>query len=174
METMTIKNEKVWNVWSLLKDTYGLIPLIAGLDKFTNLLTRWEDYLNPAVLQIVTFDAQTFMYFVGIVEIIAGLIVFLNPRIGGYIVMTWLIGISINLISTGNYFDIAVRDIAMAIGAFGLAKLTEAMSINTPLQGKKEKTKTSQSSERLQPTETIRMRTGFLFLFNKTKKHALY
>ena len=112
-----------------LKLTYGLIPIVAGLDKFTNLLTNWPDYLgNNAAL--IPFDALVFMKIVGVIEIIAGLIVLFRPLIGAYIVMAWLICIALQLIIGGNYFDVAVRDLAMAIGAYTLAQLTKMTNEN--------------------------------------------
>ena len=108
----------------ILKYTYGLVPIIAGLDKFTNLLTNWEDYLSEPVLSILPFSAGTFMVIVGIIEIAAGVLVLLRPRIGAYVVMAWLIAIALTLVLGGKYFDVAVRDLVMAVGAFVLAKLS--------------------------------------------------
>ncbi len=108
----------------ILKYTNGFVPIVAGLDKFTNLLIRWEDYLNAPVVDILPFSAGTFMSIVGIIEIAAGVLVLLRPRIGAYVVMTWLIAIALTLIAGGKYFDVAVRDLVMAVGAFVLAKLS--------------------------------------------------
>lgn len=104
-----------------LRYTYGLVPIVAGLDKFTNLLTHWADYLNKS---LIPFDALVFMKVVGIIEIIAGIIVLVRPLIGAYIVMAWLIGIALQLILGGMYLDVAVRDLVMAIGAYTFAQLT--------------------------------------------------
>ena len=109
----------------ILKITYGLVPIVAGLDKFTNLLTNWASYLSPNVSAILPFDISIFMKIVGVIEIIAGLIVLIRPLIGAYIVMIWLICIALQLIMSGHYFDVAVRDIVMAVGAYTLAKLTQ-------------------------------------------------
>ena len=108
----------------ILNFTYGLVPIVAGLDKFTNLLTNWEDYLSEPVLSILPFSAGTFMVIVGIIEIAAGVLVLLRPRIGAYVVMAWLIAIALTLVLGGKYFDVAVRDLVMAVGAFVLAKLS--------------------------------------------------
>lgn len=105
---------------SLLKYTYGLVPIVAGLDKFAHLLTDWNKYLAPVVADILPFSTSTFMNIVGIIEIIAGVLVFIKPKIGALVVCLWLVGIAINLLLTGEYFDIAVRDLVMAIGAFTL------------------------------------------------------
>jgi len=112
----------------ILKYTYGLVPIVAGLDKFTNLLTNWEDYLSEPVLSILPFSAGTFMVIVGIIEIVAGVLVLLRPRIGAYVVMVWLIAIALTLVLGGKYFDVAVRDLVMAVGAFVLAKLSGAFN----------------------------------------------
>lgn len=113
-------------VSNLLKFTYGLVPMVAGADKFTNLLTDWTKYLAPVVTDILPLQAATFMYLVGVIEVIAGILVLIKPRIGSLVVGLWLIGIAINLLLTGQYFDIAVRDIVMAIGAFSLHLLLTA------------------------------------------------
>jgi uncharacterized membrane protein YphA (DoxX/SURF4 family) len=108
---------------TLLQWTYGLVPIVAGADKFTHLLTDWDKYLAPAVRDIIPIQAGTFMIFVGVIEILAGILVLIKPRIGSIVVGCWLIGIAINLLMTGQYFDIAVRDTVMAIGAFSLYML---------------------------------------------------
>lgn len=105
--------------------TYGIVPIVAGLDKFTNLLTNWTDYLSRNMQSMLPFDAVLFMKIVGIIEIVAGIIVLIRPLIGAYIVMIWLICIALQLIIGGHYFDVAVRDLVMAIGAFTLAQLTK-------------------------------------------------
>jgi hypothetical protein len=109
---------------TLLKFTYGLVPIVAGADKFTNILTNWEQYLNPGIKQMLPFGANTFMMIVGVIEIVAGIIVLAKPNIGAWIVSAWLVLIAFTLIFSGHYLDVAVRDIVMAIGAFVLAKLS--------------------------------------------------
>ena len=113
-----------------LKLTFGLVPIVAGLDKFTNLLTNWSDYLgnNIAMLPI---DPMAFMKIVGVIEIAAGIIVLIRPLLGAYIVMAWLICIALQLLVGGHYFDVAVRDLVMAVGAFTLAQLTKMTSVAT-------------------------------------------
>src|SRR5437773_5605961 len=121
MET-TIQN--AGQVQQLLKYTYGLVPIVAGLDKFTNLLTDWKNYLAPSISNMLPFSPSVFMSIVGVIEIVAGVIVLIRPRVGGFIVMAWLIAIALNLLISGHYYDVAVRDLVMAIGAFSLAKLS--------------------------------------------------
>jgi hypothetical protein len=123
---MEDQGKNVQNVKTILKFTYGLIPIVAGADKFTNLLTDWSHYLSPTIKGFLPFGDHTFMMIVGVIEIIAGILVFLNPQKGGYLVSVWLVLIALNLLASGTYIDVAVRDIAMAIGAFCLAKLYTA------------------------------------------------
>ena len=112
--------------WWALRLTYGLVPIVAGLDKFTHILTDWTQYLSPLATRVLPFSPTTFMYLVGIIEIAAGILVLSKfTRVGAYVVSAWLAAIVLNLLTTGQYFDIAVRDAVMAIGAFTLAKLTE-------------------------------------------------
>ena len=107
-------------VISILKWTYGLVPIIAGADKFTHILTDWDKYLAPVVADIIPMQPHTFMLIVGVIEIIAGILVLTKPKLGSLIVGLWLIGIVINLLLTGQYLDVAVRDAVMTIGAFSL------------------------------------------------------
>jgi uncharacterized membrane protein YphA (DoxX/SURF4 family) len=105
--------------------TYGLVPLLAGLDKFFNLLTDWPKYVSPWVAGLLPVSAQTFMYAVGIIEILVGLMVLTRwTRLGAWIATAWLALIAVNLVTMG-LFDIAVRDLAMAVGASTLARLAE-------------------------------------------------
>lgn len=115
------------HAWWVLRLGFGLVPIAAGCDKFMNLLVNWEMYLNPLAPRLLHVQPVTFMHAVGLIEIIAGLLV-LSPltRYAAYIVMLWLIGIALNLVTQGAYLDVAVRDISMSLGAFALAKLTEA------------------------------------------------
>jgi hypothetical protein len=129
METTIQAPGKVRSVYHLMKLTFGLVPIVAGFDKFTNLLTNWEKYLNPDLVTILPFAPYTFMMIVGVIEIIAGLIVLLKPVIGGYIVMAWLALIGISLLASGAYLDVAVRDFVMAIGAYSLAQIAQTVSV---------------------------------------------
>lgn len=118
------ENHILHTTQTTLKFAYGLVPIAAGADKFTNVLAQWEQYLNPLALQIIPVSATTFMYFVGIVEIAAGILVFLKPRLGAFVVMAWLLAIAAQLLVGWMFVDIAVRDITMALGALTLARLT--------------------------------------------------
>ena len=127
METTLQAPQRVKTVYNIMKLTYGLVPIIAGLDKFTNLLTNWEKYINPQLAEMLPFTPATFMMIIGVVEIIAGLIVLAKPSIGGYIVMAWLTLIALTLLAGKQYLDVAVRDLVMAIGAFALAQLAHTV-----------------------------------------------
>jgi uncharacterized membrane protein YphA (DoxX/SURF4 family) len=111
-------------VITILKLTFGLVPIVAGADKFTDLLVNWDQYLAPAVASKLPLEVHSFMIIVGIIEIVAGLLVLIRPRLGSIIVCAWLICIALNLLLTGQYYDVAVRDIVMSIGAFSLFTLT--------------------------------------------------
>ena len=106
-----------------LRLCYGLVPIVAGADKFTNLLTDWSQYLPEMVSGMLPFDPGVFMIIVGVIEIVAGLAVLTKlTRLGGYVVAVWLLLIAVNVALAG-YFDIAVRDVVMALGAYTLSGL---------------------------------------------------
>jgi hypothetical protein len=109
----------------LLKYVFAIVPVVAGADKFTNILAHWEAYLSPFVLRIIPVSGSTFMHVVGVVEIVAGMLVWLKPRIGGFVVMAWLLAIAGQLLLGWQSVDVAVRDIVIALtGALTLARLT--------------------------------------------------
>ena len=127
MEALNLK-QSLNPTFNLLKLTFGIVPIVAGLDKFTNLLTHWENYIHPGIAGMIPFAPHTFMMIVGVIEIIAGIIVLAKPAIGGYIVAAWLTLIALTLLASGNYLDVAVRDLVMAIGAFSLARIAKIVS----------------------------------------------
>src|SRR5215469_12120937 len=123
---MLVSRELNAAYWSL-RIAFGLGPLLAGLDKFTNVLVNWEKYLSSMAQHTLPISPTNFMHIVGVVEIIVGLaIIFGATRVFGYIAMIWLWCIAANLISTGAYYDIAVRDIMLGLGALALARVSEA------------------------------------------------
>jgi|SRR3954462_1872650 hypothetical protein len=124
---VTNSNGIVRSVWSILRLTFGLVPIVAGLDKFTDILTNWDMYLHPGIASMLPFSVHTFMQIVGVIEIIAGVLVLIRPAIGGYVVMAWLIGIALQLLASGKYFDVAVRDLVMSISAMSLARLSKVV-----------------------------------------------
>ena len=111
--------------WWALRIGLGVGPIITGIDKYFNKLADWGMYLSPVATRIVPINATTLMHVIGVVEIIAGLVVLSRwTKIGGYVVMFWLFGIAVNLLSTGMFYDLAMRDVEIAIGAFALSQLT--------------------------------------------------
>lgn len=121
-------HQKVSKVQILLKYTFVVVPIAAGLDKFINLLVQWDQYLHPVLADSLPFSASAFMMVIGIVEIAAGMIVFKWTKIGAFIVSIWLGLIALSLLISGQYLDVVVRDIVMAIGAYTLAELTHVQS----------------------------------------------
>jgi hypothetical protein len=115
-------------LWAL----FTLLPIVVGLDKFAEVLTSWEGYLATWVNDIVPGTASDAMMAVGGIEILAGLLVLMAPRYGAYVVALWLAAIIVNLVSTGNYYDIAARDFGLMVGALALGRL--AASFRTPLE----------------------------------------
>jgi len=122
METVSL-GQSIRPIFNLLKTTYGIVPIVAGADKFTDLLTNWDNYLHPGIAGMLPFTPHVFMMIVGVIEIIAGIIVLAKPTIGGYIVAAWLTLIALTLLASGNFLDVAVRDLVMAIGAFSMARI---------------------------------------------------
>ena len=115
----------------LLRTVFTVAPILFGLDKFTNILTHWTMYLAPQATAIVPLPAQTFMYIVGVVEIIAGVAVAVRPKYGSLIVAAWLAGIIINLLLLGSFYDVALRDFGLLVGALALTRLSVGTSRST-------------------------------------------
>jgi len=112
--------------WWSLRIALGATAFLAGLDKFFNLLANWPAYLSPPVAAL-PISASSFMHVVGVIEMAVGVVILAGyTRLGGYVLSMWLVGLSLNLASTGRYFDVAVRDAVMAVAAFTLAQLSEA------------------------------------------------
>jgi uncharacterized membrane protein HdeD (DUF308 family) len=113
-----------YQAYQILHTAFTVAPVIAGVDKFFHFLVDWDMYIVPFVPRMFGISAHTFMLGVGIVEIIAGLLVAFAPRVGAWIVGLWLCGIIVNLLLLGTYFDVALRDLGLALGAFALARLS--------------------------------------------------
>jgi hypothetical protein len=107
---------------------FAALPIVAGVDKFLHLLVNWDQYLAPLATQILPIPGHTFMLAVGVIEIAAGLLVAIRPRIGAYIVALWLWGIIVNLLLIPGFFDIALRDFGLSLGALALARLSREFS----------------------------------------------
>ena len=110
----------------LLRIGFTVAPILFGLDKFAHVLVDWDRYLAPEISEHLPGSAHEIMYVVGAIEIVAGLIVALWPRFGGYLVAAWLAGIIVNLLLIGDYYDIALRDFGLLLGALALARLATA------------------------------------------------
>ena len=121
---MTIERMRV--SWWSLRIALGATAFLAGLDKFFNLLANWPAYLSPPVAAL-PISATSFMHVVGVIEMAVGAVILVGyARLGGYVLSMWLVGLALNLATTGRYFDVAVRDAVMAVAAFTLAQLSEA------------------------------------------------
>jgi hypothetical protein len=119
-----IMDRSLDSVFVPLKITFGLVPLLAGLDKFFNLLADWGSYLSPSVTSMLPFSAATFMMVVGVIEMAVGMAILTKfTRLGAYVAMGWLVLIALNLLIAGK-LDVAVRDLAMAVGAYSLGAIS--------------------------------------------------
>lgn len=116
-------SDPAYQAFRALQLGFVVAPVLAGIDKFLHLLTDWTEYLWAGIPEVTGLAPGTFMAGVGVVEIAAGLVVAVRPRFGGYLVAAWLVGIILNLLLTGGYLDLALRDLGLAIGAFALARL---------------------------------------------------
>jgi uncharacterized membrane protein YphA (DoxX/SURF4 family) len=118
-----LAGDPAYQAFLLLRIVFAVAPIVFGLDKFFNVLVDWEGYLAPWIDDIVPGSAATAMHLVGAVEIVAGLAVALKPRYGAYLVAAWLAGIIVNLLTYSGYYDIALRDFGLMVGALSLARL---------------------------------------------------
>lgn len=112
--------------FALLRTVFTIAPIAFGLDKFAGLLTDWEQYLAPWVNDLVPGTAHQAMLAVGVIEIVAGILVAVRPDLGGYVVAAWLAGIILNLVTMGDFLDVALRDFGLLVGALALARLAHA------------------------------------------------
>jgi hypothetical protein len=124
--TRSIRDNPAYQAFLVLRTGFVVAPILFGLDKFTNLLTDWTTYLAPAVDRLVPGSATSAMAAVGVVEIVAGLVVAVRPKVGGYLVAAWLAGIITNLLLLGDRYDVALRDFGLLLAALALARLATA------------------------------------------------
>ena len=122
-----------YQAFLLLRTVFTVAPILFGLDKFTNLMTDWPMYLAPWIDGILPGDASTAMYIVGVIEIAAGILVAVAPRIGAYVVALWLAGIIVNLLTLPGFYDVALRDFGLLVGALALGRLAEAQRAPRPV-----------------------------------------
>lgn len=122
----SIQGAKVpaWQAFQILHWGFVAAPILMGADKFLNLLANWEKYLAPSFLSLSPASAATTMRLVGVIEIIAGIVVALRPRVGAYVVAAWLAGIILNLLVLGGYYDVALRDFGLFLAALALGRLS--------------------------------------------------
>ena len=119
-----MQDHRTENAYWALRLVFGLVPIVAGLDKFTNLLADWTQYLSPLAVRMLPVSPHTFMGVVGIVEVVVGIGVLSGyARVFGWIAAAWLAAIALNLLTTGKFLDVAARDAALAVAAFALARL---------------------------------------------------
>lgn len=124
---MSSREKGLNSAWWALRIGLGLGPFLAGLDKFFNILTDWGMYLSPTMEKLLPISGTTFMHVVGVIEMVVGLAILTRwTRLGSYVAAGWLLAIAVNLVTTGMFFDLAVRDVEIAIAAYTLARLTEA------------------------------------------------
>jgi hypothetical protein len=114
-----------YQAYQILHWGFIAAPVLAGTDKFLHLLTNWDQYLAPALGRLSPLGGHATMLVVGVVEIAAGLVVALRPRIGAYVVAAWLVGIIFDLILLGSFFDVALRDFGLFLSALALGRLSE-------------------------------------------------
>lgn len=125
IENTTGTSDPGYQAFLILRFGFTVAPILAGLDKFLHILTDWDKYLPPVVNNMLGGHGHQFMMVVGVIEIIAGIGVALKPRIFAYVVALWLIIIIINLLMIPGYFDVALRDLGLALGALALGRLSE-------------------------------------------------
>lgn len=118
-----VRHDPAYASFVLLHVGYVVLPLLMGLDKFFNVLTDWPGYLAPWLVDLLPFSAQTAMYLIGVVEILAAVMVAIKPRYAAYVVALWLAGIIVNLLTYSGFYDVALRDFGLLIGALALARL---------------------------------------------------
>jgi len=119
----SVGTRPAYQAYVVLYAGFIALPILAGADKFLHLLVNWDIYLAPIVTRVVPVSAHTFMLVVGVIEIVAGLLVAVQPRIGALVVALWLWGIIVNLLLIPGYYDIALRDFGLSLGALALARL---------------------------------------------------
>lgn len=119
-------HEPTFQAFLLLRTVFTVAPIVFGLDKFFDVLTDWKQYLAPAFNDIIPGSGHQAMLMVGVIEIVAGLLVALRPRIGAYVVAAWLAGIILNLLLVQDFYDIALRDFGLFVAALALARLATA------------------------------------------------
>ncbi|MGE2719273.1 DoxX family protein [Mycolicibacterium celeriflavum] len=125
------RTDPVYAAYLILRVGFTVLPIVMGLDKFTNVLTDWEGYLAPWIADLSPFSAHQTMLIVGVIEIVAGIAVAIKPRYAAYVVALWLAGIIVNLLTYPGFYDVAFRDFGLLLGALTLGRL--AWVYDTPV-----------------------------------------
>ncbi|PYR41133.1 MAG: hypothetical protein DMF93_09255 [Acidobacteria bacterium] len=120
-----------YQAYQILHLAFVVAPILAGADKFFHVLVNWDQYLSPAIARMLPVSGHTFMLAAGAIEVVAGLLVAFMPAVGGLVVGAWLCGIIINLLTIPAYFDVALRDLGLALGAFALARLAAEFDVRS-------------------------------------------
>jgi hypothetical protein len=123
-----VRSSPAYQAYQILHLAFIIAPVAAGIDKFFHVLVNWDMYLAPAIARLSPIGAHQLMLAIGVVEIIAGALVAIKPRIGAYVVAAWLVGIIINLLMVPGFYDVALRDFGLALGALALGRLSQEFS----------------------------------------------
>ncbi len=127
-----------YQAFLILRGGFTVAPILFGVDKFLHVLANWDAYLAPAIARLSPFSVHQTMYVVGVIEVVAGLLVALRPRIGAPVVAVWLLGIIVNLLVIPGYYDIALRDFGLLLAALALARLAAAYDTGSLLRRRRE------------------------------------
>ena len=119
-----VASSPTYQAYQILHVGFAVLPIVAGLDKFFHILVNWDIYLAPFIARLSPISGHNLMMIIGVIEIIAGILVAIKPRIGAYVVAAWLCGIIINLLLLSGYYDVALRDFGLSLGALALGRLS--------------------------------------------------
>jgi len=122
----TLRAHPAYQAYQILHVGFTVAPLLAGLDKFFHFLVNWDMYVAPSIARMLPMSVHGFMLLVGVIEVLAGVVVAIRPRIGAYVVAAWLAGIILDLLLVGGYGDVALRDFGLLLGALSLGRLATA------------------------------------------------
>jgi len=122
------KMSPAYQAYQILHLAFVIAPIVAGLDKFFHILVNWDMYLAPAIANLSPIGGHGLMLVIGVIEMAAGILVAIKPRIGAYVVSAWLLGIVINLLIIPGFFDVALRDFGLSLGALALGRLSQEFS----------------------------------------------
>ncbi len=134
-QPVSARNDPSKQAFLMLRTVFAIAPIAFGIDKFTQLLTDWDRYLAPWIDRLTPGTAHQAMLAVGVIEIVAGILVALQPRLGAYVVAAWLFGIIVNLLTLGEYYDVALRDFGLLVAALALGRLAAIYGAPLPKLG---------------------------------------